>query len=126
MVKIFGHNFSKDNFIYDTFHEYDDKMTKLATEIALMLLKTGTSVIIDDGFWYRKQRDEIRQILNDMEVEAKFYYVDTPVNIMKARTVKRSEDPSVDSLHITEQEFNNYLNMFEPPADDEEFTLIEE
>lgn len=123
-VKIFGNSFSKDNFQNDKFHEYDGKMTKLATEIALRFLKTGTSVIIDDGFWYRKQRDEMRQVLNDMGVETKFYYIDTPVNVMKARTVKRSENPSVDSFYITEQEFNAYLKMFQPPSEDEEFTRI--
>ena len=111
-VKIFGNSFSKDNFQNDTFHEYDGKMTKLATEIALRFLKTGTSVIIDDGFWYRKQRDEMRQQLKDIGAEAKFYFIDTPVDVMKARTVKRSENPSVDSFYITEQEFNDYLKMF--------------
>lgn len=53
MVRIFGNSFSKDNFQNDKFHEYDSKMAKLATEMALRCLKAGTSVIIDDGFWYR-------------------------------------------------------------------------
>jgi predicted kinase len=123
-VKIFGNSFSKDNFKNDKFHEYDGKMTKLATEIALRFLKTGTSVIIDDGFWYRKQRDEMRQQLKDIGAVAKFYFIDTPVDIMKARTVKRSENPSVDSFYITEQEFNDYLKMFQPPTEDEEFESI--
>ena len=125
MVKIFGNSFSKDNFKNDKFHDFDRKMTELATEIALRFLKTGTSVIIDDGFWYRKQRDEMRQILEDMGVKAKFYYIDTSVEVMKARTVKRSENPQKDSFYITEQEFGDYLKMFQPPTEDEEFILIE-
>lgn len=123
-VKIFGNSFTKDNFQNDKFHEYDGKMTQLATEIALKFLKTGTSIIIDDGFWYRKQRDEMRQQLKEIGVVAKFYYLDTPVDVMKARTVNRSKNPSVDSFYITEQEFNDYLKMFEPPTDDEEFIVI--
>lgn len=124
MVKIFGNSFSKDNFQNDKFHEYDGKMTKLATEIALRFLKTGTSVIIDDGFWYKKQRDEMRQQLKDIGAVAKFYFIDTPVDLMKARTVKRSENPQLDSFYITEQEFNDYLKMFQSPTEDEEFELI--
>ncbi len=124
MVKIFGNSPPKDKFQNDTFHEYDSKMAKLATEIALRCLTTGTSVIIDDGFWYRKQRDEMRQQLKDIGAVAKFYFIDTPVDVMKVRTVKRSENPPVDSFYITEQEFNDYLKMFEPPTDDEEFELI--
>lgn len=121
MVKIFGNSPQKDKF-----HEYDSKMTELATEMALKCLAAGGSVIIDDGFWYRRQRDEIRLRLKDIGAVAKLYFIDTPVDVMKLRTVKRSENPPVDSFYITEQEFNDYLKMFQPPTDDEEFTLIEE
>ena len=126
MVKVFGNSPPKDKFEYDTFHEYDSKMAKLATEIALRCLISGTSVIIDDGFWYREQRDEMRQTLKDMGAVAKFYFIDTPVDVMKVRTVKRSENPPVDSFYITEQEFNDYLKMFQPPTDDEEFISIKD
>ena len=126
MVKVFGNSPPKDKFENDTFHEYDEKMAKLATEMALKCLTTGASVIIDDGFWYRKQRDEMRQQLKDLGAVAKLYFIDTPVDVMKVRTVKRSENPPGDSFYITEQEFNDYLKMFEPPTDEEEFILIEE
>lgn len=124
MVRIFGNSPFMNKFENDTFHEYDSKMAKLATDMALRCLSTGASVIIDDGFWFRKQRDEMRQTLKDIGAEAKFYYLDTPVEVMKARTVKRSENPPEDSFHITEEEFNDYLNTFQPPAGDEEFTVI--
>lgn len=121
MVKVFGNTPPKDKFV-----EYDTKMTELATEIALRCLKAGASVIIDDGFWYRKQRDEIRQALNDIGAVIKLYYIDTPVDVMKERTVKRSENPPEDSFYITEQEFNNYLKMFQLPTDDEDFISIKD
>ena len=121
MVKIFGNNPPKDKFA-----EYDGNMTKLTTETALRCLKAGISVIIDDGFWYRKQRNEMRQQLKNIGAIAKFYYIDTPVEIMKSRTIKRSENPPVDSFYITEEEFDNYLKMFEPPAADEEFIYIKD
>lgn len=124
MVKVFGNNPPKDKFEYDKFHEYDSKMAKLATEIALRCLTAGASVIIDDGFWYRKQRNEMRQTLKDIGAVTKLYYINTPVDLMKTRTVKRSENPPEDSFYITEQEFNDYLKMFQPPTDDEEFIAI--
>jgi predicted kinase len=123
-VSIFGNSPHQDKCQRDKFFEYDAKMAKLATEIALRFLQTGTSVIIDDGFWYRKQRDEMRQTLRDIGAEAKFYHIDTPVDVMKERTIKRSEEPPVDSFYITEQEFDDYLKLFQPPTDDEEFIVI--
>jgi predicted kinase len=124
MVRIFGNSSFKNKFENETFHEYDSKMAKLATDIALRCLSSGTSVIIDDGFWFRKQRDEMRLTLKEIGAAAKFYYVDTPVEVMRMRTVTRSKNPSEDSFYITEEEFENYLKMFQPPTDDEEFTLI--
>lgn len=121
MVEIFGNNPPKDKFA-----EYDSNMTKLTTETALRCLRAGVSVILDDGFWYRKQRDEMRQQLKEIGAVAKFYYIDTPVEIMKARTMKRSENPGTDSFYIMEEEFDNYFNMFEPPAADEEFVSIKD
>lgn len=80
------------------------RLTELATEMALRCLTAGASVIIDDGFWYRKQRDEIRNELNKIGTIIKLYYIDTPVDLMKARTVKRSENPPKDSFYISEQD----------------------
>ncbi len=121
VIKVFGNNPPKDKFT-----EYDTKMTELATEIALKCLARGVSVIIDDGFWYRKQRDELRQKLKDIGAVTKLYYINTPFEVMKARTVKRSRKPPEDSFYITEQEFNDYLKMFQPPTDDEEFLSIKD
>jgi predicted kinase len=52
-VRIFGNSPHEDKCQRDNFFAYDAKMAQLATEIALRFLKNGTSVIIDDGFWYR-------------------------------------------------------------------------
>jgi predicted kinase len=126
MVSVFGNSPPKDKFEYDKFHEYDSKMAKLATEIALKFLASGTSVIIDDGFWYRKQRDETRQQLKDIGAITKLYYIHTSLDVMKARTIKRSENPPIDSFYITEQEFDDYFKMFQPPTNDEEFIHIKD
>ncbi len=121
MVRLFGNNPPKDKF-----HQYDSRMTELATEMALKCLVAGGSVIIDDGFWYRKQRDEIRQKLKDLGAIVKFYYLDTSVDLMRERTVRRSENPPTDSFYITESEFRDYLKMFQPPTADEDCTVISE
>lgn len=99
-------------------------MTELATEMALKCLAAGGSVIIDDGFWYRKQRDEIRGKLKTIGAETRLYYVNTTVDLMKERTIRRSENPPADSFYITEQEFTSYLKIFEPPSSDEEYSTI--
>jgi len=119
MVRLFGNTPPKDKF-----EEYDNKMASLATDMALKCLKAGISVIIDEGFWVKEQRDEIREKVKNVGAIPKIYYLEVPFEIMKARTLKRSENPPVDSFNIDEESFNQYWKFFQPPDKDEEFTLV--
>ena len=119
MVRVFGNTPPKDKF-----EEYDNKMTSLATDMALKCLKAGISVIIDEGFWVKEHRDAISKKVKNVGAIPKLYYLKAPFEIMKARTLKRSKNPPVDSFSIDEESFNQYWKHFRPPGRDEEFTLI--
>ena len=119
MVRLFGNTPPKDKF-----EDYDNKMASLATDMALECLKSGINVIIDEGFWVKEQRDEIREKVKNARAIPKLYYLEVPFEIMKARTLKRTENPPVDSFTIDEESFNDYWKFFQPPGEDEEFQLI--
>jgi len=119
MVRVFGNTPPKDKF-----EEYDNRMASLATDMALTCLKAGMDVIIDEGFWVKEHRDAIREKVKNVGATPKLYYIEAPFEIMKARTLKRSENPPVDSFTIDEQSFNHYWKFFQPPEKDEEFTLV--
>ncbi len=119
MVRIFGNTPPKDKF-----EEYDKKMTSLATDMALKCLKAGTDVIIDEGFWEKGHRDAIKEKVENVGAIPKLYYIEAPFEVMKARTLKRTEEPPIDSFTIDEEAFNHYWKFFQPPVKDEEFKLI--
>lgn len=119
IVRVFGNTPPKDKF-----EEYDNRMASLATDMALKCLKAGTDVIIDEGFWVKEHRDAIREKVKNVGAIPKLYYIEAPLEIMKARTLKRSENPPVDSFNIDEEAFNHYWKFFRPPGKDEEFELI--
>lgn len=119
MVRLFGNTPPEDKFA-----DYDARMTSLARDMALACLQAGASVIIDEGFWEREQRDEIRQRVRTMGAIPKLYYLDVPREIMKARTLRRSENPPVDSFTIDEESFDHYWGFFQPPDEDEACTLV--
>jgi predicted kinase len=99
-------------------------MASLATDMALACLKTGIDVIIDEGFWVKEHRDAIREKVKNVGAIPKLYYIEAPLEIMKARTLKRSKNPPSDSFTIDEESFNHYWKLFRPPGKDEEFELI--
>jgi predicted kinase len=119
MVRIFGNTPLKD-----TFEEYDNKMASLATDIAIKCLKAGIDVIIDEGFWAKEHRNAIRAKVKNAGAIPKLYYIEASFEIMKDRTLKRSENPPIDSFTIDEEAFDHYWNFFQPPEKDEDFTLI--
>ena len=121
MVRVFGNTPPKDKF-----EEYDSKMTLLASDMALTCLKAGIDVIIDEGFWVKEHRDAISKKVKNVGAIAKLYYLEVHFEIMKTRTLKRSENPPVDSYTIDEESFNKYWKRFRPPGKDEEFTVIED
>jgi predicted kinase len=119
MVRIFGNTPPKDKF-----EEYDDRMASLATDMALKCLAAGMNVIIDEGFWTKEHRDEIRGKVNNVGAVPKLYYIEAPFEIMKERTLKRSESPPVDSYVIDEESFRHYWKFFQPPGNEEKFELV--
>lgn len=121
MVRLFGNTPPRDKF-----EEYDNRMASLATDMALKCLAAGMNVIIDEGFLVKEQRDEISDKVNNVGAVPKFYYIEIPFEIMKARTLKRSENPPVDAYSIGEESFNHYWKFFPRPGKEEECELIDQ
>src|SRR5215210_9533483 len=45
----------------DGYADYDAKMCGLSRDVAFQLAAKGIDVIIDEGFWLKKQRDSLRR-----------------------------------------------------------------
>ncbi len=121
MVRVFGNTPPKDKF-----EDYDNRMASLATDMALKCLQAGIDVIIDEGFWVKEHRDEISRKVKNVGAIPKLYYLEAPFEVMKARTLKRSENPPIDSFDIDEKSFERYWQYFRPPGEDEEFVLVDQ
>lgn len=115
IIKIFGNKITLDN----NFEVYDKNITKLATDIAFKILKAGKDVIIDEGFWVKSQRDDIKKKILQVGAKPIFYYVESSVEKMKERVINRSKNPTKDSFEISEEMFDKYLKYWEPPSKEE-------
>ena len=119
MIKIFGNKITSDK----NFEEYDKKVTELAKHIAFKILESGSDVIIDEGFWPKSQRDDIKKKILAMGAKPSLYYVECPVEKMRERVVSRSKIPPEDSFEISGEMFDSYVKYWEPPKEGEEFML---
>jgi len=120
IIKIFGNKITSDK----NFERYDKNITELATDIAFEILKSGGDVIIDEGFWVKSQRDDIKKKILNIGAKPILYYVECPVEKMRERVVNRSKTPPLDSFEINEEMFDKYLKYWEPPIAEEDILLV--
>jgi len=120
IIKIFGNKITSDK----NFERYDKNITKLATDIAFKILKAGKDVIIDEGFWVKSQRDDIKKKILQVGAKPIFYYVESTVEKMKERVINRSKNPTKDSFEISEEMFNSYLKYWQAPDESENVKVV--
>ncbi len=120
IIKIFGNKITLDN----NFEVYDKNITKLATDIAFKILKAGKDVIIDEGFWVKSQRDDIKKRILQVGAKPIFYYVESSVKKMKERVINRSKNPTKDSFEISGEMFNSYLKYWQAPDESENVKVV--
>ncbi len=120
MIKVHGNNPKAENFA-----KFDDLLANLATDIALKCAAHGVDVIIDDGFWFKKQRADILKRIDSIGATVKGYYLRCPKNILEERVLERSKQPSDDSFVIDKEMFTKYYEFFEEPDPAENYILID-
>ena len=120
IIKIFGNKITSDK----NFERYDKNITELATDIAFEILKSGGDVILDEGFWVKSQRDDIKKKILNIGAKPILYYVECPVEKMRERVIDRSKTPPLDSFEINEEMFDKYLKYWEPPIVEEDILLV--
>lgn len=103
----------------------DTRVAALAIRIALNCLRAGTDVIIDEGFWVRSQREEIRKKLEQAGGTVKMYYLKNTHETMKQRVLERNKKLSGDSFDISHDMYESYKKYFEEPTSDEDCIVID-
>jgi predicted kinase len=93
-------------------------------DIAFKCLKAGVDVILDDGFWSRARRDEMRDRVKKAGANFKLYYIKCSDKVMRQRTLKRTDDKLKDVFYIDEKALKIFKKGFEPLGEDEEHIVI--
>jgi len=121
IVSIFGTNHS-DMIGF----QYAPNVINLIDKLRTRLLELGVDVIIDDGFTTRASRDGMRKMATELCVNCKLYYLSCAKEILLQRLQRRNANLKDGEVFIHEYKFQKFLEIFEPPSDDEEFILINE
>ena len=120
MARLYGQNPPEE-----LFYEYFQRVDALLWQQASSVLRVGGDVILDSGFWSRESRDVARDRVLAGGAIPKFYSILCSEDVMRARTIERSENPPSDSLWINEAAFDKLKAGYEPMSTDEDYVGID-
>ena len=110
---------------YDAFAiRVNNYLRKKAAEIA----KVGCNVILDWGFWTRKDRQEISEYFKNNNIEFEWHYIDvddeTWQKNIENRNKKVLNGEGKSDFYVDEGLLNKVISKFEEPNEDEIDVII--
>lgn len=87
--------------------------------IAARALALGVNVVLENGFWTRKERDAYRACGREIGAQIVLHYLTAPREELLWRIAKRQVNAPPNAFRITPEMFALYESWFEPPAADE-------
>ncbi|MEF3403063.1 AAA family ATPase [Agromyces sp. CCNWLW203] len=78
-------------------------------------VSAGDDVVLDFGFWFRRQRDEFRALLAPKDIVPETVYIATSLETILSRVGDR-HGRRADDWPLTEQTATEYFDRFEPPT----------
>ncbi|MGB8857669.1 MAG: AAA family ATPase [Ilumatobacteraceae bacterium] len=87
--------------------------------LALDLLRTGATVVIEWGLWSRAERDLARTEARRLGATVELHYLAAPVEELHARIEARGRELHHTGRAITLAELREWATIIEPPTPDE-------
>lgn len=109
----------------DGYADWDSKIIGLSRDFAFYLATKGIDVIMDEGFWAKSERDEMKAKVEAVGAKAVMYYVECPIDVARKRVVGRNQNLAKNSFEISNDMFNDYLKHWEPPKQDEDYLIAD-
>jgi len=110
----------------DGYAEWDSKIIGLSRDTAFYLAEKGIDVIMDEGFWAKEERDEMKRKIEAIGAKAVMYYVETPIETIRERVLLRNNNLTKESFMISQEMLDGYLSHWQPPSEDEDYILVSE
>ena len=121
---------SPDEWKHDLAIDYYDEPRRVLLEARLWrlgqeLLGLSQSVILENGFWARDERDELRRAARELGVPVELHYLHAPVDELWRRLEVRNERALPGAAPIERADLDRWARQFEAP-DAAELALFDE
>ena len=109
-----------DEWKHDLDIDYYDEQRRVLLENRLWrlgqeLLALGQSVILENGFWAREERDDLRLSARALGVPVELHYMEAPVDELWRRLELRNEEARPGAVPIEREDLQEWALQFEAP-----------
>ena len=107
----------------DKLDEYVEKLEGYFYQKSLEIIDTGINVILDWGFWTRRERDYAREFYGSRNIEYEFHFIDVEDTEWHRRIDQRNQDileHKSTAYYVDEGLAAKFESVFEPPEPDEQ------
>lgn len=97
---------------------YVEKLKEYFLKKSLDIVEAGADVILDWGFWTKKERDYVREFYDSRNISYQFYYMNVGIDEWKKRILKRNQEIKREQLEaypIDKGLLSKVEKMFEEP-----------
>lgn len=97
---------------------YVEKLKEYFLKKSLDIVEAGADVILDWGFWTKKERDYAREFYDSRNISYQFYYMNVGIDEWKKRILKRNQEIKREQLEaypIDKGLLSKVERMFEEP-----------
>lgn len=98
--------------------EFRNKVERLQWIVAQRTLKAGASVILENGFWSKQERDAYRLSAKELMVGFCIHYMHADRETLIARIMERNKTRA-ESEQVSPDDLDSWIAVFEPPTIDE-------
>ena len=96
-----------------------DPVEEVQWAVAERALSLGVNVILDFGFWTRREREEFRSRVAALGAASEVHYLDVPLPVLVSRLTARNAALPPYSFRVTEGQLRRWWGLFEPPSAEE-------
>ncbi len=104
------------------FQLYDEaarvRVEQLQWTLAQRLLAKGVSVILENGFWSREERDRYRSVAVSLGAKARLHYLAVTIEELKRRIIARNQEVPLEA-GVEPSDLCAWSKIFEPPTEEE-------
>lgn len=92
---------------------------ELQWDVARKTLRLGLNVILENGFWSKKERLQYKEEAAAVGAQTKLHFLDVSPEELKRRLHERNKNLSANAFYVNPDLIDVWLKEFEPPTADE-------